>query len=207
MVELLERYPSLEICKNDIMSAADLLVDTYKKGGKLLLCGNGGSCADCDHISGELLKGFLKKRSIPQDVRASMIKACPDLKGETLDFLQCGLPAISLPSLTALMSAYANDCDPNLIYAQGVLAMGKPGDVLIAISTSGNSKNVIYASQVARATGVKVVALTGGDGGELKNYSDICIAVPEKETFKVQELHLPVYHFICKYIEESFFEK
>ena len=205
-IDLYAQNPSLEVCKDAIEAAKELMIDAYKKGGKLLLCGNGGSCADCDHIAGELMKGFLKKRPLSSAKKEELRTNMPSLDDELLSKLQCGLPAISLPSMTAPNSAFSNDVNPDLIYAQGVLALGKTGDILIGISTSGNSKNVCAAAKTAKATGCKVIGLTGCKGGELKEYADVCICVPESETFKIQELHLPVYHCICAMIEEYFFE-
>lgn len=203
--ELIKRYPCLESNKSDIKKALETLIDCYKNGGKVLLCGNGGSCADCEHIVGELMKGFLKKRPLNDTQKAEM-KAKTDLiDDELLCKLQGGLPAISLPSFSALNTAFCNDVDPKLMYAQTLFALGKQGDVLVAISTSGNAKNVFEALRVAKALGIKVIGLTGATGGLLKQHSDICITVPENETFKVQELHLPIYHFLCAAVEEYFF--
>lgn len=204
--ELLNRYPQLTVCTDELKKVVAVLVDCYQNGGKLLLCGNGGSCADCDHIVGELMKGFLKKRSLSDEQKAEMQKNYPLLDETMLNKLQGGLPAIALPSITALNSAFCNDVDPELIYAQAVLALGNKNDVLIAISTSGNSKNVVAAAKVAKGLGITVVALTGNTGGKLKDCSDILVAVPENETYKVQELHLPVYHYLCAAIEEAFFK-
>lgn len=204
--ELIERYPALSEIKDDIAKATEEIIACYENGGKVLLCGNGGSCADCDHIAGELMKGFLKKRPLSVPKKEELTNNEPSLDDEFLSKLQCGLPAVSLPSMTAPNSAFANDVDPDLIYAQGVLALGKAGDVLIGISTSGNSKNVCAAAKIAKATYCKVIGLTGCKGGELKEYADVCICVPESETFKIQELHLPVYHCICAMVEEYFFE-
>lgn len=203
--ELLTRYPVLKGCEKDIVAAKDALIACYENGGKLMLCGNGGSCADCDHIVGELMKGFVKMRPLSDEKKQSMKKASPALDDELLGKLQCGLPAISLPSLPVLNSAFCNDVDPELIYAQSLLALAKPGDVLIAISTSGNAKNVFAAVKVARALGVTVIGLTGCKGGKLREYADIPICVPESETFKIQELHLPVYHYLCAAVEAHFF--
>ena len=203
--ELIKRYPSLGAVKADIEAARDMIIGCYENGGKLLLCGNGGSSADCDHIVGELMKGFLLKRPIDGAAKAKMRTASPSLSDKTLDSLQMGLPAISLTSISALNTAFANDVDPELIYAQSVFALGKAGDVLIAISTSGNAKNVCEAARVARAIGMKVVALTGKDGGELKHLSDVCVIAPEYETYKIQEYHLPIYHYICAEVEKHFF--
>lgn len=205
--ELLKRYPSLAEIKDDITKATDAIISCYEKGGKVLLCGNGGSCADCEHIVGELMKGFLKLRPISEDKKAEMKANSPIVDDEILSKLQGGLPAISLPSMTALNSALCNDVDPELIYAQPLMALGNKGDILIAISTSGNSKNVFGAVKVAKALGVTVIGLTGKTGGNLREHSDICICAPETETFKIQELHLPIYHYICAEVEAHFFEK
>ena len=206
MKELLMRYPQLEVCKEDIEKAVQTIIECYEKGGKLLLCGNGGSCADCDHIVGELMKGFLKMRPLFQDQKNKMAALSPDVS-RFADKLQGGLPAIALPSITALNSAFCNDVDPELIYAQPVMAMGKPGDILIGISTSGNAKNVYAAAVTAKALGMTVIGLTGNTGGKLKEVSDIAVCAPEKETYKIQELHLPVYHYICAAVEAHFFSE
>ena len=202
---LVERYPELSACIHDIEQAIDVIVDSYANGGKLLLCGNGGSFADCEHIVGELMKGFLKKRPISAEQREDMKSKCALLDEDTLDKLQCGLPAISLPSLSSLNSAFANDVDPTLVYAQSVFALGTENDVLVAISTSGNAQNVSLAAKVAKSIGMKVVAMTGVGGGNLAKLSDVCIKAPKSETYKVQELHLPIYHCICAAIEKHFF--
>ena len=202
---LIERYPTLAVARGDIESALGVLTESYGKGGKLLLCGNGGSAADCDHIAGELLKGFMSKRPLPEAKKAEMRSLCPAISDEALDSLQMGLPAIALHSAAAYNTAYSNDVSAELVYAQAVLSLGKAGDVLLAISTSGNSKNVLRAAEVARALGVKVVGLAGRKGGKLKDVSDVCICVPEDETYKVQELHLPVYHTLCAALEKHFF--
>ncbi len=205
--ELIKRYPELNPVKNDIQRAVDEIADCFEKGGKLLLCGNGGSCADCDHISGELMKGFLKKRPVSSRQKEEMKEKSPSLDDEMLSKLQCGLPAVSLASMTALNSAFCNDVEAELVYAQAVMALGKKGDILMAISTSGNSDNVCAAAEVARAIGCRTVGLTGRTGGRLREYSDICIRVPEDETFRIQELHLPVYHCICALVEDYFFKE
>lgn len=204
--ELMNRYPQLEVCKEDIVNAVNMIIECYEKGGKLLICGNGGSCADSDHIVGELMKGFLKLRPLGDEKKTEMKKNCDLIDDEFLSKLQGGLPAISLVSLNSLNSAFCNDVDPELIYAQSVLGLAKENDILIGLSTSGNSKNVFAAVKVAKALGVKVIGLTGNKGGKLKEYSDIAICVPESETFKIQELHLPIYHYLCAAVEEHFFE-
>lgn len=205
--ELLNRYPHLSVCKDDIKKALAAMIECYKNGGKILLCGNGGSCADCDHIVGELMKGFLKKRPLSDHQKTEMQNKSPLLSGETLNKLQGGLPAISLSSIAALNTAFCNDVDPELVYAQSLLSLAKENDILIAISTSGNAKNVFAAANVAKGLGVSVIALTGNSGGKLKAAADICITAPETETFKIQELHLPIYHYLCAAVENEFFNE
>jgi D-sedoheptulose 7-phosphate isomerase len=204
---LIERYPALAVCESDIKSAIEAIIACYERGGKLLLCGNGGSCADCDHIVGELMKGFLKKRPLDESKKAEMMDKCAELDDVTLSKLQGGLPAISLPTIAALSSAFNNDVDPELTYAQATLALGKSSDVFIGLSTSGNAKNVAAAARVARGLGLVVIGMSGEGGGKLACLSDIAIRVPESETFKIQELHLPVYHAICAEVEEYFYSK
>ncbi len=204
--DLLKRYPALQACKAEIEAARDTLIACFEAGGKVLLCGNGGSCAACDHIAGELLKGFLKPRPLTANQKQAMKAKNPTLGDDALEKLQRGLPAVSLPALTALNTAFCNDVDPALIYAQAVLALGKAGDVLIAISTSGNAQNVGAAAAVAKSLGMKVVALTGTGGGKLEITADVCIRAPEREAFLVQELHLPIYHYLCAAVEEHFFK-
>ena len=203
--ELINRYPSLCACKEDIKKAVDAIIDCYEKGGELLLCGNGGSCADCEHIVGELMKGFLKKRPLDGSKMEEMKRNCNLVNDEMLEKLQGGLPAIAIPSITALNSAFCNDVDPELVYAQPLMSLAKENDILIGVSTSGNSKNVFGAVKVAKALGIKVIGLTGKTGGKLKDTADICICAPETETFKIQELHLPIYHYLCAAVEEHFF--
>ena len=203
--ELLNRYPSLCKCKEDIEKAAKAIIECYEKGGKLLLCGNGGSCADCEHIVGELMKGFLKKRPLSVEQKNKMKNNCNLVDDELLNKLQSGLPAIAIPSITALNSAFCNDVDPELVYAQPLMSLANETDILIGISTSGNSKNVFGAVKVAKALGIKVIGLTGKTGEKLKEAADICICAPETETFKIQELHLPIYHYLCAAVEEHFF--
>lgn len=204
---LIERYPVLKDSKADIKAAAEKIIACYEKGGKLILCGNGGSSSDCDHIVGELMKGFLKMRPLSEEKKSQMLKNCPLLDDETLSKLQGALPAISLPNISGLNSAFCNDVDPELIYAQSLMSLGNKGDILLALSTSGNSKNVFAAAKVAKGLGLTVIGLTGKTGGKLKDISDICICAPETETFKIQELHLPIYHFLCAETEAHFFEK
>ena len=205
--QLIERYPSLSVCKKDIEDAANALIESFKNGGKLLVAGNGGSCADSDHITGELLKSFCKKR-LPSDDFISQIKKIDEETGSYLsDKLQGSLPAIALTNNTALMTASLNDVDGNVMFAQQVNGFGKKGDVFLGISTSGNSKDIVYPTVVAKANGLKTIALTGKNGGKLKKLADISIVVPQNETFMIQELHLPVYHALCLEIEEYFWKE
>ena len=204
--ELIERYPALAVCEKDIRAAADAIIDSYKAGGKLIAAGNGGSAADSDHITGELLKSFVKKRKPDQKFLDALSAIDPDTGSYLSDKLQGSLPAIALTNNSALMTASLNDVDGNVLFAQQVMGFGKKGDVFLGISTSGNSKDVIYALAVAKALGVKTVALTGKTGGKCKELADISIVVPENETFKIQELHLPVYHALCLTIEEYFWK-
>ena len=194
--ELILRYPQLKVCEADVLAAKNAMVSTYRRGGKVLLCGNGGSAADCDHIAGELLKGFRSKRpvtdaNIPEDLR---------------NRLQGSLPAISLHSASAAFTASLNDLDPAVVYAQMLHGLGREGDLLIALSTSGNAENVCNAARLARAKGIAVLALTGEKGGKLASLADICIRVPEEETYRIQELHLPVYHYLCAATEQELFQ-
>lgn len=205
--ELMTRYPVLQDCQEEIRAAANSWIDCYEKGGKLLSCGNGGSCADCGHIVGELMKGFLQKRPLSEEQLTQMKARNPQLDVEKTRKLQRGLPAIALPDMTAVNTAFCNDVEPELMYAQALLGLGRPGDILLCLSTSGNSRNVVSAAQVAKGLGLQVIALTGKDGGKLKDLADICIRVPETETFKVQELHLPVYHYLCANTEQHFFSE
>lgn len=205
--QLIQRYPVLEKNEQEIRMFCDTLIKCYESGGKLLVCGNGGSCADAEHIAGELMKGFLEKRPLSDERKAEMISAVPELENLGLEKLQQGLPVFTLNSGAALTTAFANDCDPELIYAQQVLAMGRKGDVFLGISTSGNAKNVYSAAAVAKSLGIKTAALSGRDGGKLKSICDVSIVVKEEETFKIQELHLPVYHAICATVEEHFFKE
>ena len=205
MNDLNKRYPVLELALPDIENAVDAIINSYKSGGKLLLCGNGGSSADCEHIVGELMKGFLLKRPIGSQKKSEMKANCNLLDDTLLDKLQCGLPAVALSSITGLNTAFCNDVDPELVYAQSLMSLAAENDILLCITTSGNSKNCIAAAKVAKGLGVTVIGLTGKSGGQLKEIADICICVPETETYKVQELHLPVYHYICLELEKYFF--
>ena len=203
--ELVERYPVLDVVKDDVRKAYELLEACYEQGGKLLIAGNGGSCADAEHIVGELMKGFVKRREV-SDSFAECLRNADEVRGaELAEKLQGGFPAIALTGHAGLSTAYLNDVDGDLIFAQQTYGYGRPGDVLIGISTSGNAKNVMYAMTVAKALGMKTIGLTGKDGGALKREADVSVVVPETETFKIQELHLPVYHALCLMLEERFF--
>ena len=192
---------------SEIYAAAETLCSAFRAGGKLVVCGNGGSAADAEHIVGELMKGFLKKRPLPAPLREKLKSAFPEDADYLCENLQGALPALSLVNAVALGTAFANDQAADLVFAQQVLGVGRKGDALLAISTSGNSKNVVYAAKTARALGLRVVALTGRSGGKLKDVADVTVAVPDDETYRIQELHLPVYHALCIAAEEEFFEK
>ena len=198
---LFQRYPCLEENKNDIYNAFSAMAQCFRNGGKVLCCGNGGSAADCDHFAGELLKGFLKKRPLSPEEKAAI--GCDFLA----DNLQKGLPVISLCTHSALITAYSNDAEPSLIYAQQVYAYAKENDVLLCLSTSGNSENVVYAALAAKAAGIKSVAITGANESRLSEICNVCIRLPETETYKIQELTLPVYHCIAAMLEDNFFEE
>ena len=203
--QLTERYKELSPLKKEIQNATNAIIQSYENGGKLLACGNGGSSADSDHIVGELMKSFEGKRSL----NAGLIEKLEKVGGERGTYLaeklQQGLPAISLSAHTALITAVANDIDEDVIFAQQVAGYGIEGDVLIGMSTSGNSQNVIDAILVAKARGMVTIGFTGESGGRMKELCDILINVPEMRTAFVQELHLPVYHTICLMIEQYFF--
>lgn len=204
---LITRYPVLKVCKEEIQQAFSILKHTYMNKGKLLVCGNGGSCADAEHIVGELMKGFCKKRRMPADLAEKLTDVSGADADLLIDSLECGLPAIALSAHTALNTAFANDKNPNLVFAQEVMGYGNSGDVLLGISTSGNSKNVVYAMEIVKAKGLSTIALTGRDGGRLVGLADTCIIVPAIETYQIQELHLPVYHALCLMLEEEFFKE
>ncbi|CAH1192565.1 Phosphoheptose isomerase [Paenibacillus allorhizoplanae] len=206
MQQLVERYPDLESCTSDIIAAFQLCANTFHLSGKMLLCGNGGSASDCDHIAGELMKGFLSKRPVPVSFRGSLVKAWNEQEGAYLaDHLQQALPAISLTNHAALITAYANDVEPEMIFAQQVYGYGKKGDVLLALSTSGNSANILRAVQTARAIGMSTIGLTGKQAGRLKELCDVTIRVPWERTPDIQERHLPIYHILCTMLEREFF--
>ena len=202
---LYERFPSLSECKNEIEAMVLMMLDTYKKGGKILLCGNGGSCADCDHIVGELMKSFMYERKPSDEFVAKLSGVFGEDTDKVASCLQTGIPAISLPSQTAVLSAYLNDVEPEFVYAQLVYGYAKENDMLIGLSTSGNSKNVVNAVKVAKALGVKTASITGMKESKLSSFCDVCVRVPETETYRVQELTLPVYHHLCASIEKILF--
>ena len=205
--QLIERYPTLAVCENDIRAAAKAIINSYENGGKLLVAGNGGSAADSDHICGELLKSFVKVRK-PEDSFLSKLKEIDADTGFYLsDKLQGSLPAIALTNQSALMTASLNDVDGNVMFAQQVNGYGKAEDIFLGITTSGNSADVVYATVVAKAKGLKTIALTGKSGGKIKNLADITIIVPSSETYMIQEYHLPVYHALCLEIEEHFWKE
>jgi D-sedoheptulose 7-phosphate isomerase len=192
---LVSRRPELASCAGDLAAAADALTLCFRRGCKLLICGNGGSAADCDHISAELLKGFRSRRQLESPGKLSKFHG----------HIQGALPAIPLPNFTALLTAFANDCSHDYDFAQLVHALGKSGDLLLAISTSGNSDNVLNACELAREMGLTVLGLGGRDGGKMFQLCDICVRVPAQETYLVQELHLPVYHALCAMVEADIF--
>ncbi len=202
---LLSRYPSLEVCKDDIIETYCFLESSYSNGGKLLVCGNGGSAADSEHIVGELMKEFKRKRNIPAGHAGALEAIDPVLGGTLASRLQGALPAIALTAHTSLSTAFMNDSDPALVFAQQVNGYGNRNDCFMGISTSGNSLNVLYAAVTAKALGLKVIGLTGQKESKLSKVADVCIRVPETETYKIQELHLPVYHCLCLMLEEHFF--
>jgi D-sedoheptulose 7-phosphate isomerase len=204
---LIQRYPALALCKDDILTAYTTLCEAYTKECKLLVCGNGGSASDCEHIVGELMKEFKLKREVYKEQAANMKQIDEQLGSVLANHLQGALPAITLTSHSSLTTAFMNDSQPELVFAQQVNGYGKAGDVLLGISTSGNSMNVLYAAVTAKAKGLKVIGLTGQRDSRLKSLSDVCIQVPETETYKIQELHLPVYHCLCMMLEEHFFKQ
>lgn len=202
---LVERYPSLESAKNDIVAAYLLLEESYENGGKLLVAGNGGSAADAEHIVGELMKGFKLPRKPEADFAEKLVEENQELGSVLAENLQGALPAIALDGHPALSTAYMNDCEPLLCFAQQVNGYGKSGDVFLGISTSGNSKNVLFAATTAHAKGMKVIGLTGAKDSKLNDMSDVCIKAPQTETYMIQELHLPIYHCLCLMLEDRFF--
>lgn len=206
--DLINRYPLLDKCKNSILEAYNILEECYKNGNKLLIAGNGGSCSDSEHIVGELMKGFKSKRELDSKFKDKLCTIDPILGEELSKKLQGALPAIALDGHQSLNTAFTNDVEGGevLTFAQQILGYSNQGDVFLAISTSGNSKNIIKACVVAKAKGMKIVGLTGKDGGELKKFADVSIIVPIYETFMIQELHLPIYHWLCLRLEKELFD-
>lgn len=204
--DLTKRYPVLEECKSSIEEAVRVLIDSYENEGVLYIAGNGGSAADADHIAGELMKGFVKSRPISEEFTSKLCEIDEEIGNELSYKLQSSLPTINLNTHTALHTAYANDMDYLYIYAQILAGYVKSKDVFLGISTSGNSKNILKAVVVAKAVGAKTIGLTGKTGGKMKEFFDVTIKVPETETYKIQELHLPVYHAICLELEEYFYQ-
>lgn len=203
--ELIERYPVLEENKSSILNAYSILEQSYINNGKLLIAGNGGSAADSEHIAGELMKSFKLSRNVSSDFAQKLISVDADRGKLLAENLQGTLTAIPLVSHSALSTAYINDVDGLGVFAQQLFGFGQKGDVFLAISTSGNSENVLRAAVVARAMDIKIIGLTGEKGGKLADIADETIRVPETETFKIQELHLPIYHCLCLMLEERFF--
>lgn len=205
MANLIERFKELEAIKSNIDLVIETIINCYKNGNKVLIAGNGGSACDSEHIAGELLKSFVKKRPMKEEIRKELLRF---EEGEYIaDNLEAPLRAIALTSHMGLSTAYLNDRDPYLIFAQQLLAFGDKGDVFIAISTSGNAKNIIYASKVAKAMGIKIISFTNNNGGKLAEMADIAIKAPAKETYIAQEYHEAIYHEICIRVEEYFFKE
>lgn len=202
---LMERHPALEVCKQDIIDAYLIMEECYENGGKLLVAGNGGSAADSEHIAGELMKRFKIQRPVSDEYAKKLVEIDPERGPGLAKNLERSLMAIPLVAHEALTTAYINDVDGLGVFAQQLMGFGREGDVFLGISTSGNSKNVMNATVVARASGIKVIGLTGAKGGELATVSDVVIKVPETETYMIQELHLPVYHCLCLMLEDRFF--
>lgn len=202
---LISRYPVLECCEDSIIRAYFMLEESYAAGHKLLVAGNGGSAADSEHIVGELMKGFKLARKLDEAISQKLINESEELGKTLAENLQGALPAIALDGHPALSTAYMNDCEPLLCFAQQVNGYGAEGDVFLGISTSGNSKNILYAAVTAHAKGMKVIGLTGAKDSKLDVLSDVCIKVPQTETYMIQELHLPVYHCLCLMLEDRFF--
>ncbi|MFW6097134.1 MAG: D-sedoheptulose-7-phosphate isomerase [Chloroflexota bacterium] len=205
LARLFEKYPDLEGLEGDLTAAFELLRDCFAAGGKALFCGNGGSAADSEHVVGELMKGYLRPRPVPEDVRQRLQEAFPEEGAYLADNLQGALPSISLVSQTALLTAFANDVEPQMIFAQQVYGYGKPGDVVVGISTSGNSGNVLHAMRVARAMGLRTLGFTGEGGGKLTALCDVAVRVPWQATADIQERHLATYHALCGMLEDVFF--
>ena len=202
---LIKRYPTLETIKQDIIDGYLIMEECYLNGGKLLVAGNGGSSADSEHIAGELMKRFKTPRPVSKEFADKLVAIDPVRGPELAKNLECGLTAIPLVAHEALSTAYINDVDGLGVFAQQLFGFGRSGDVFLGISTSGNSKNIMSATVVARALGIKVIGLTGAKGGELATVADVCVKAPEVETYMIQEYHLPIYHCWCLMLEDKFF--
>ena len=205
--DLIQRYPALEVVRNSIADAYLLLEDTYAHGGKLLIAGNGGSAADAEHIAGELMKRFKTPRPVSPEFADKLIAVDPERGAKLAKNLERSLMAIPLVAHEALTTAYINDVDGLGVFAQQLFGYGRPGDTFLGISTSGNSENILNAAVVAKALGIRIIALTGKTGGKLAPMADVAIRAPEAETYKIQELHLPIYHCLCLMLEEKFFDE
>lgn len=205
--DFFDTHVELLAIKDSILKVCEILTKVYEQGGKVLICGNGGSSADADHIVGELMKGFLLKRPIKKEMKQRFVTQFGEEGKYIAERLQSGLPAISLNTQTAFMSAFSNDVDPQLVYAQQVMGYSQKGDILIGISTSGNAKNIVNAFMTAKTVGITCIGLTGKNGGKLSQIGDRCIIVPEQETYRIQEYHVLIYHLICAYIESEMFDE
>lgn len=204
--DMIKNNNDLSLLKNDIEKIIDVLIECFKNGNKLLVCGNGGSASDSAHIMGELMKSFIKKRKINDDVIKNLKNICGNDDFDLYNnYLEQGLPCIDLTAFCSLNTAFINDTKSELLYANSVLGLGKEGDVLLAITTSGNSKNILHAVNVAKAKNMKTIALTGKNGGKIKDMVDINIISPKNDTYKIQEDHIKIYHTICLEIEEKMF--
>jgi hypothetical protein len=203
--DLLFRYPMLEKQRDSILEVYKILESSYAAGGKLLIAGNGGSAADSEHIVGELMKAFIKPRKLDENLQSKLMAVDKKMGKVLSDNLQGALPAIAVTGHVGLSTAYLNDCNPLLSFAQQVNGFGNEGDVFLGISTSGNSENILYALVTAKAKGMKTIGLSGRDGGKMRELCDAIIIAPETETFKIQELHLPIYHALCLMLEARFF--
>ncbi len=205
IIDLLQRYPDLEVCTQDILKAFGLMSSCHRNNGKILICGNGGSAADSEHITGELMKGFKSARKLSSFVKEKILRLFPEDGDYLYNHLQEAIPAISLTSNSALNTAFSNDVASDMIFAQQVYGLGNKGDVLLALSTSGNSTNVLKALQIAKVKEMFTIGLTGQSGGKMNEICDVLIRVPRNSTSEIQELHLPVYHAICLMLEMEFF--
>lgn len=204
---LLERYPVLTGVQEQIAQIFEVIRTAYENGSKLIVGGNGGSCCDAEHIVGELMKGFKKRRPLEESMQQALKAVDPQIGAELAASLQGGLPAVALSSHPGLCTAFLNDVNGDMVYAQQLSSLGKPGDVLLAITTSGNAKNLAYAAVTAKAKGMQVVALTGKTGGNMNRLADVNVVVPCNETYQIQELHLPIYHCLCLMLEDYFFSE